>query len=63
MSKLNLNNNIELLRCPLTLQDLIYINGNELLSKDKSKKYKIENNIPILFGKKSDADDKIITWL
>ena len=33
-----------------------------MLSKDKSKKYKIENNIPILFGKKSDADDKIMTW-
>lgn len=62
MSNLNLKNNTKLLRCPLSLQDLIYISGNELLSKDKSKKYKIENNIPILFGKKSDADDKIMTW-
>ena len=53
MSNLNLKNITKLLRCPLSLQDLIYISGNELLSKDKSKKYKIENNIPILFGKKA----------
>lgn len=53
---------IDLLRCPLTHQNLFYNQGIELLSNDKSQRYKIDNNIPILFGKKSNSDDQIALW-
>ena len=53
----------DLLACPSSRQSLIPEKNKSVLhTKDYSKTYKIEENIPVIFKSKSTEDIKIITW-